>query len=140
MIVEITFFLVNGEKVNYIESMYSTLQEVVDLYEKLLGTKTNLKADGNTVISLKYVTHFNAKEIEGGSIADLPEEGNAPEINVWEVSGRTWTEALSLEGSEAQNFLMMLMQQYHIKDLAKRWGVEEFHVRNLFEKHNVKYD
>lgn len=134
MNVEITFFLVNGEKINYVESMYSTVREVVDVYERQLGTKTNIKVDDTTVVSLEYVTHFTAKEIEGSP------EANTPETDLREVSGMTWIQALSLEGLEAQDFLMTLMQQYYVKDLAIQWGVDEHHVRNLYEKHDVKYE
>lgn len=134
MNVEITFFLVNGEKVNYVESMYSNVGEVVDVYKRQLGTKTNIKVDDATVVSLEYVTHLTAKEIEGSP------EVNTPDTDIREVSGRTWIEALSLEGLEARNFLTMLMQQTYVKDLAKQWGVDEHHVRNLYEKHDVDYE
>lgn len=140
MNVEVTFFLANGNEIGHVETQYTSVEDAVDYLQAILGTKTTYKASEDIVISMMHVTHFIAKEHDGGvDDEQLPEvdEANLPEV--MKINGRSIRAVYDMDTPEFTKFIGDDIPKTHqeVSILALKWGMPNANLLTLLNRHGL---
>lgn len=139
MKVEVTFFLVNGKTIGHVDDSEESVEVVLNKYGSRLGTKATIELNADMVISTQHITHFIAKEHDGGVLEEPEEDDEANLPDVLKINGRSIRAVYDMETPEFIQFIGddLPKTQAEVSELALKWGMANAHLVTLLYRHGL---